>query len=388
MQDLNFQPLQASQRVIIVDILRGWALLGVVLMNYEDFFFMGTATPKIGQVANVLLYIGSIFFAAKSWTLLSFLFGYGFAVLMKNTADKGVHSVKFFTRRMFWLLVLAIINSAIFYGDILKDYAVLGIVLLAFHRCSAKIAFRICIGLLIIIPFVGAYVRVHTGHNIDVLIPYYHLYQGHNPLNVLWFGLIGTWYAEVINPTYAITVHLVMLCCFLLGLAAQKFNFFGDILTNKKYIKRIFWINLVVFILIFTLAMLTGDKKYNGFYSYFSIHYLIILPTMLFIASGICWLYLTGKLKSFFASMQVIGKMTLTNYMTQNLLGLFLFSGFGFGLGLSHKLYLGYYYFFALFIYILQIYFSKWWLTRYYYGPVEWVWRQLSYGKRLPIKRQ
>ena len=86
--------------------------------------------------------------------------------------------------------------------------------------------------------------------------------------------------------------------------------------------------------------------------------------------------------------MQVIGKMTLTNYITQNLIGIFLFSGFGLGYGLSHKLYLGYYYFFALVIYILQIYFSKWWLARYYYGPIEWLWRQLSYGKRLPIKRE
>jgi len=220
------------------------------------------------------------------------------------------------------------------------------------------------------------------------LAPYYSLYQGHNPLNVLWFGLIGTWHDEVISPVYAITIHVIMLCCFFLGLAAQKFNFFGNLLTNKKYIKRIFWISLIVSVLIFASAILTNDKKYDAFYSYFSTRYLLVLSTMLLIASAICWLYLAGKLKRFFESMQVIGKMTLTNYMTQNLLGLFLFSGFGFGLGLSHKLYLGYYYFFALLIYILQVHFSKWWLERYYYGPIEWVWRQLSYGKRLPIKRQ
>ena len=387
MQDLEFQPIQSSRRIVIVDILRGWALLGVVLMNYQDFFFMGTADPKIGPATNVLLYVSILMFAAKSWTLLSFLFGYGFAVLMKNTSEKGVHSIKFFTRRMFWLLVLALINSAIFYGDILKDYAVLGMILLLFNRCSAKTAFRLSTGMLVLIPFVAAFVRVHSAPYVNPLVPYYHLYQGQNPLKVLWFGLIGTWHDEVINPVYAITVHLVMLCCFLLGLAAQKFNFFGDLLTNKKHIKRIFWISLAASILLLTSAILTGSKKYDGFYSHFSTRYLLVLSTMLLIASAICWLYIAGKLKRFFISMQVIGKMTLTNYMTQNLLGLFLFSGFGLGFGLSHKLFLGYYYFFALLIYILQIYFSKWWLARYYYGPVEWVWRQLSYGKRLPIKR-
>jgi len=389
MQDLDFQPIQSSQRVVIVDVLRGWALLGVVLMNYQDFFFIGTAVPKIGPVSNVLLYTASIFFAAKSWTLLSFLFGYGFAVLMKNTSEKGVHSVKFFTQRMFWLLVIAVINSALFYGDILKDYAVLGLILLLFHRSSAKTAFRLSIGLLIIIPFVAAYVRVlHTGPYIDSLAPYYHLYKDNNIINVLWFGLTGTWHAEVISLNYAITVHIVMLCCFFLGLAAQKSNFFVDILINKKHIKRIFWISLIVSILLLISAILTSGKKFEAFYAHFSTRYLLVLSTMLFIASSLCWLYIAGKMKRFFASMQVIGKMTLTNYITQNLLGLLLFSGFGFGFGLSHKLYLGYYYFFAILIYMLQIYFSKWWLTRYYYGPIEWVWRQLSYGKRLPLKRE
>ena len=388
MQDLDFQPIQSSQRVVIVDILRGWALLGVVLMNYQDFFFMGTGNPQIGSVSNVLLYISSIFFAAKSWTLLSFLFGYGFAVLMKNTSEKGVHSVKFFTQRMFWLLVLAVINSALFSGDILKDYAVLGLILLLFHRSSAKTAFRLSIGLLIITPFVAAYVRTHIGPYIDSLAPYYHLYKSHNIINVLWFGLTGTWHDEVISLNYTITVHIVMLCCFFLGLAAQKMNFFGDILTNKKHIKRIFWISLIVSVGLLTFSFLVNGKKYDAFYSHFSMRYLLVLSTMLFIASSLCRLYIAGKMKTFFASMQIIGKMTLTNYMTQNLLGLLLFSGFGFGFGLSHKLYLGYYYFFALLIYILQIYFSKWWLTRYYYGPIEWVWRQLSYGKRLPIRRQ
>ena len=387
MQDLDFKPIETNQRVVIVDILRGWALLGVVLMNYQDFFFMGTVEPKIGPATNILIYIANIFFAAKSWTLLSVLFGYGFAVLMKNTSEKGVHGVKFFTRRMFWLLVIAIINSALFYGDILKDYAVLGMILLIFHRCSAKTAFRICIGLLILIPFVAAYVRVANGAFVNLLDPYYYLYQTHNLLNVLWFGLTGTWHDEILNINYVITVHLMMLCCFFLGLAAQKNNFFVNILVNKKYIKRIFWINLIISIFLLTSALLTDDKKYDAFYSHFSTRMVLVLSTMLMIASGICWLFIAGKLKRFFESMQVIGKMTLTNYITQNLIGVFLFSGFGLGFGLGQKLYLGYYYFFALLIYILQIYFCKWWLARYYYGPVEWLWRQLSYGKRLPIRR-
>ena len=134
-------PIQQNQRTAIVDILRGWALLGVVLMNYIDYFYIGLDEAyKPDQLSGVLQAIGGILFAAKSWTMLSLLFGYGFAVLMQNIAAKGMQPAVFFTRRMFWLLVLGIINSMLFFGDILKDYALLGLVLLLLHRLSAKAA--------------------------------------------------------------------------------------------------------------------------------------------------------------------------------------------------------------------------------------------------------
>jgi 4-amino-4-deoxy-L-arabinose transferase-like glycosyltransferase len=113
-----------------------------------------------------------------------------------------------------------------------------------------------------------------------------------------------------------------------------------------------------------------------------------VLSMMLFTASTLCWLYLEGKLKGFFAAMQIIGKMTLTNYMMQNIIGMLLFSGFGLGLGFTGKMHFGLYLLLALVVYIIQIYWSRWWLSKYNYGPAEWLWRQLSYGKRLPLTRK
>ncbi len=122
MQSTTFQPIQQSQRTAIIDILRGWALLGVVLMNYADAYYLGLDFKvfKPGTATGIIMGFANIVFAAKSWTMLSFLFGYGFAVLMQNISGKGMNPYKFFTRRMFWLFVLAIINSAFFFGDILK----------------------------------------------------------------------------------------------------------------------------------------------------------------------------------------------------------------------------------------------------------------------------
>jgi len=106
---------------------------------------------------------------------------------------------------------------------------------------------------------------------------------------------------------------------------------------------------------------------------------------MVFMMAALCWLYVAGKLKRFFRSMQFIGKMTLTNYLVQNIIALFVFSGFGFGL--MHKMPYAYYVLLALAVFVLQIYYSRWWLSKYNYGPVEWVWRELAYGKRLRIRK-
>ncbi len=382
-------PIQQHQRTAIIDILRGWALLGVVLMNYVDYFYMGLnfSRWKPDVCAQVLQVTGNIIFAAKSWTLLSFLFGYGFAVLMSNVSSKGINPVRFFSRRMFWLFVLAIINSALFWGDILKDYAVMGMIILIFWRCSAKFAFYMAIGLLLLIPAVSAYVTsLKMPGGMALFEPYLHLYKSQNPLNVLWFGLVGTYKYEIQSPGYLITVHVVMLSLFFLGLAAQKIDFFNKLAENKKYIKRIFWGSLITVLILIGLFAITKAQKWRWM-DYYQPFYFIIIGSMIFIASAICWLYVANKLKRFFRSMQTIGKMTLTNYMVQNLLGLFLFSGFGFGFSINQKLHFGFYLLFALVIYVVQIFFSKWWLARYHYGPIEWLWRQLSYAKRFPIKR-
>src|SRR5476651_2291989 len=103
MTDEQIQPIAPSKRTAIVDMLRGWALLGVCLMNYVDYAdFDKITNPKTkADILTVILKgFGGVVFSAKSWTMLSMLFGYGFAVLIRNVADKGYNPVLFFTKRM------------------------------------------------------------------------------------------------------------------------------------------------------------------------------------------------------------------------------------------------------------------------------------------------
>lgn len=390
MQPSTSLPVQQNQRTAIIDILRGWALLGVALMNYADHYYLGlnfkTFKPDIGT--SILMGFGNVVFAAKSWTMLSFLFGYGFAVLMNNVFNRGINGYAFFSRRMFWLFVLAIINSAFFFGDILKDYAVMGMLLLLFYRFSARVTLFVSIGLLLILPAVSAYVQgLNAVDGMTRLISDLPLYQSHNIFKVWLFGLIGTYKFEILAPNYLITVHVAMLACFMLGLTAQKIDFFNRLSENKKYVKRTFWSTLA-FALLMVGYFIASQKLKWTVNKYYNPGFLFIISSMLFFVSSICWLYVAGKLKRFFRAMQTIGKMTLTNYIMQNILAVILFSGFGFGLIMNNRLHFGFYLGSAFIIYVAQVYFSYWWLSTYNYGPVEWIWRQLSYAKRLPIKKK
>lgn len=385
---LTTEPLQFKQRTIIVDVLRGWALLGVVLMNYIDFSGLALSTAKLptptpaDNIVNTFL---GIFFSAKSWTMLSLLFGYGFTALIQNIKSKGVNANWFFIRRMFWLFVLAFVNCCFFFGDILKDYALLGLVMLLFSRLSGKTAFYIAAVLIFMIPIIQAAVKMFMPYPYaaitDSLMPLYH---STHFWDVVIFNLKGTYLLEVLSRNYAISVHLVMLACMLTGMAAFKLRVFDNLSLKIRQLKKTFWISLAaafVFIMLFGIT-----KKFNfGFIKYYNPWYLLVLSSMIFILTAICWLYAAGKCKAFFNGLQAIGKMTLTNYMVQNVISFFVFSNAGFGVFTSWHA--GYYVLLAVAIYTLQIFFSIWWLQNFSYGPIEWVWRQLSYGKYLPLKK-
>jgi uncharacterized protein len=140
-----------------------------------------------------------------------------------------------------------------------------------------------------------------------------------------------------------------------------------------------------VFSVLSNVSVFLINKANPDFFAWFKPYFWISSSTMICILTGICWLYLNGKLQRFFASLQVMGKMTLTNYMMQSILAPFLFLNVGLGI-FNTKPY-WFYILIALLVFVIQIGFSKWWLKRYQFGPFEWIWRQLSYGRRFPIRR-
>jgi len=387
MNSHSVQPLPSQQRIPIVDILRGWALLGVAIGNFAAFHHLGASPEREKDtLTSILQYVMQYLFAAKSWTLLSILFGYGFSVLIQNVADRNGKPVSFFLRRMGWLLAFAFLNSLFFFGDILRDYALLGMLMLVFHRSSTRTAFCTSVVVMLIVPFVSAYVRSQgAGYQAeaDLLIP---AFQSQNWLDVFAFNLQTTWLLQVVSPPYAITVHLVMFSCMLLGMAAHRSGFVRRLAADQELSRRIFWLGLVLAVVLNGSLLYLSQIK-SPILTYFRFGYWGVISTMLAIASGICWLYGAGRLRIASTYLQDAGRMTLTNYMTQCILLALLFSGAG--LGIFNTMPYWSYLLLAIGIYTAQVFLSRWWLSNFQCGPVEWLWRRQSYGPGIsPISRR
>jgi uncharacterized protein len=383
----SYHPIEQNKRTAIVDILRGWAILGVAIGNYSGLpHIRSTQEPKNSLLSEILTNFDQYFFSGKSWTLLTILFGYGFAILINNVAAKGKNPVSFFSWRMLLLFGLAFINCCFWFGDILKDYAFLGLVLLLFYKCSAKTLSIICAVLVLTIPFFMAYIKGFNFERVDIISnpEYLKLYHSGNWLDFFKFNLLASYYQQIVSLGYVIIGYTVMLACMLFGVVLQKLDFFNRLNKMKKLLTYILAISLII-------AVTTGIVFYYaienkaGFLKFFHPYYWFILSTMVFIATGICLLYENGKLKTVFKYFSAGGKMTLTNYITQNLLAAFLFSGIGLGIGNSMPYW--FYFSLAVFIFIIQLFISKWWLSKYNYGPIEWLWRCGSYRQLFPFKK-
>lgn len=380
----ELKPIDQGDRIIIVDILRGWALIGVVLVNYFLFFYLppNADIPQNEYASHISRLLSDIFFTNKSRIMLNVLFGFGFATVINNVAQKGLNPVPFFAKRMFWLFIIGVINTCFYYGDFLKDYAIVGLMMLLFYKTDKKVSLYVAIFLMLLYPATGDFFG--NKEIIQTQPTALALYQSHNLFNVLSYGFFeGT--KELYSLGRLLGINFFVLSCFLVGQYFYRIDFFRKIVNGDISAKKMFWTSLITTISVAVITNVIFKVFKSNFLKHYDTTFWLEFGLMLVFLSAICWLYKQNKLKRFFASLQTVGKMTLTNYVVQNIISILLFSGFG--LGLLGKLPLFAYILIALTIYIAQTFFSKWWLSKYNYGLVEWIWRQLTYMKKLPLKK-
>lgn len=396
------------QRIEIIDALRGFALAGIVIchvvenyigsmpsQSFNDAVHLGIIDDIVDGFINTLL-------RGKFIALFSFLFGLSFFIQMDNGHKKGGNfGVRFFWRLLL-LLGIGYLHHLFYRGDILTIYAVLGIFLIPFYTINNKwilsFSLLLFLGLGRYLVFYttggeGLFSTTEMTPNAPKVLKYYdtlkngtlsdvfatNAVQGHIDKAEFQFGVFGRGYF-----TFAF---------FLIGLYVGRLNFFKNFREEKKLTKKVLIYASIVLVLSFVgmaLAFSSMGENFN-FKSWNAMIGLSFMDltnfsmTLIYIAlfailfRKVKW----GKRLSAFAP---YGRMALTNYVSQSIV--FTFVLFGWGLGLIGELRQIYTFILAIIFIALQMWLSKVWLKYFYYGPLEWLWRSLTFFKVMPMIRK
>jgi uncharacterized protein len=388
-----------QDRIVNVDALRGFALLGILLVNIMAFSsaFYGAEIPDpvfsspVDQGARFLI---ACLFETKFYLLFSFLFGYSFTLQMQSAEKAGKSFLPRLLRRQAGLWIIGIVHAVLlFHGDILTTYAVLGVVLLMLRNQDEarilKLAKWLVIGtaLLWIIMALLAASEPPSGNpdairaNADAVALAYRS----SPATV-----IGQHIEEL--STIWMVIGLIQAPCalamFLLGLAAGKRQVFLRFDDYKWLFRRLLAGGIAI--------GLPGAI----FYGWCSVYLIGSIWDMAGLAVGILTApfltgaYIAGAMflfqsvngKSLSGLLAPAGRMALSNYLLQSAICATLFYAYGFGLiGMTAPM-TGI--FIALGIFGVQLILSTWWMSRFQYGPLEWLLRFVTIAARPRWRKQ
>lgn len=375
-------PTPPETRLITVDILRGIALLGIFTVNM--LFFSGSygyfgLTAAQNELEGGLEGFVRIFAQGAFYSLFSFLFGLGLALQLR----RGPVALPRFRRRLAVLLGIGLVHAVlIWYGDILLTYAVGGFVLtlFAFQKSRAlvigAVVFFILSALTYLTPFGLGFAGRAPWLNLNTFNQVFG--SGTYPEVVQYqLQLAGR---EILNlPNFLPTV----LWLFLLGLLAGRHGLFER--PNRRA-----WYGILIAALPVALVF-KGVYAYwffTGTYSPLAVGYSFAIggPALMFVYLALLTLLLeSDRWQQRLAFFGFAGRMALTNYLTQSVVCTLIFNAYG--LGYFNELSLGISLAVVLVIFVLQMFFSRWWLARFRFGPLEWVWRSLTYGAAQPLRR-
>jgi uncharacterized protein len=412
-------PIAARDRIHAMDVVRGFALLGILLMNIEAmvgplnraFIGMDPALGGADRVADALVYI---FVQGKFYTLFSLLFGMGFAVMMARAQAAGSQGARSFPRlylrRSFALLGIGLVHMLLVWsGDILTMYALLALVMLvAFANVSTRWLPWLAVGLYLVPSLLNvglgalgsvAQLEPAVGQEFQkTMAAAAAEWDAQTQAQRVAYGagdyLDAT--AQRLRDFGSMMGMLVfagwqILGMFVLGMWFVRSGAVAHPERHARLFARLRWIALPV-----GLVLMLGSFR--------------LLPTMdmgrLDIVSGsaaalsaiasllmslgyLAWVIrglqspVAGRSLSLLAP---AGRMALTNYLMQSLVCTLVF--YGYGLGHFEQLPRAWQLPFALALFAAQVALSHAWLARFRFGPAEWVWRTLTYGVRQPMRRE
>lgn len=403
------QPTLSGQRIVTVDALRGFALLGILFAHFI-YWYSGAGLPQTvyekfnDAGSQVVSTFNGIFIFGKFFTFFSFLFGLSFYLQMQSLQKKEGNFVLRYSWRLIILGVIGLIHHALWRGDILSIYVPLGFVLLLIRNVSNRVLLIIAILLVLnaparIIEIVNYFAhKPATGLTPppvdEEAMRYYNVIKTGSFADIIkdnWKALSSKFKFQFESGRIYITLGF-----FMLGMYTGRKKWFEHPADAKPLIKRICkfsgWITLGIVVFAIGLFAINAALKLEldksrSIQLLFSFLFDTASSSMtIFYLSGLTMLMYRIRWQKFLHPLAPVGKMALTSYLSQTIFGLLLFYHIGFGLFEKTAPWLNM--LIATAVFILQAYLYRLWLSRFTYGPIEWLWRSLTFFKWYPLKKK
>jgi len=390
-------PVSAGDRIAQLDVLRGIAILGILMVNAPAFAmpFEVMGDPELSPLPfepadRRVWWVMTTFFEGKFISLFSLLFGVSLYLVGGERDDPVREPV--LVRRLLWLAVFGLTHGAlIWFGDILLHYAVIGFLMFLFRSWSAR-------KLLVAgtIWFAASGLMFLAFHGLMELAPAEAMERqmvvGVERALVDFRADLGSVQAaNAADWVGAAVAGLVFqgprtLSLMMLGLGLYKAGVFSGRARPAVYLGFV-GAGLAALAVIGTAA--AGRTAGESGFGWAGLPNSLLAPVVTLGYVGAVLLALkSGAGRAFGRVLAPVGRMAFTNYLTQSLIMTAIFYGGGRGLGLYGRLDWADWVWIVLAVWALQLVWSPLWLSRFTMGPFEWIWRRLSYGRPIPLRRR
>jgi len=404
------RPVQAGERLDLLDVLRGTAIFGILIANImvvSGYFMLDDAARAALPTAPLdrqVDFLVRMLLEGKFYSIFSLLFGYGFAVQMARATRKGLEFAPLFRRRLLGLALIGLAHAVLlWYGDILLLYALLGLLLVRFRDAGDGTLIRVAVGCLVL-P-VAVYVLMMLTGVGDLFATPTASTPTPAPPNDFMASIMtafreGTWFDAFRANLFGVAGRWVDLFLsvrfpkvfgmFLIGFLLGRRGFGTDAAAESGVLRRVLVAGLLVGLPASALmSWLEGMEVYlpaSPLGLAQVIAATIGVPALaLAYAAAVVLVYRSTAGGRLLRTLAPAGRMALTNYLMHSVIMVVMFYGWGLGwygsMGPAVTTPI------ALAICAVQVPLSRWWLDRYQFGPVEWLWRQFTYRQRLPIRR-
>ncbi|RLD61754.1 MAG: DUF418 domain-containing protein [Bacteroidetes bacterium] len=397
-------PIKQKKRIEVIDALRGFAVLGILLANilsWSGIKYMPFSEIKLWPNFEVDLFVyhlNGIFVDTKFYTIFSLLFGIGFYLQFNKNRNNQHSFMKMYYKRLGYLMIFGLIHMFFWSGDILFIYGVVGFVFVQFRNLKPK-TLLIISGISFVIPlFIDVFMlQFLPGFLVPGERLALHTYLDLGPIEITEPFKNGTFW-EVTKAN----LHNVKWRYFDLLPSGRLFKIFAFftlgfyMMANNYFTKKANSVKLMFVFLIIGLGLTLLSKQVTGSMGQFPSDWSDILYKLLFsfgqvnmafaYISILTIAYESELGKKMMVGLKYVGRMSFTSYLSQTVFGIIIFYPYTFGL--YGMMTLWQVEVLAIAIYCVQIIIAVIWLKHYSFGPFEWLWRSLTYGEFLSMRKK